>query len=216
MEHLRSRPHPTRSPSPADPEAPGLLHELKRVFWLMSGVVALLWVAEIVDAVVFDGGLDKFGIHPRSGFGLVGVVTSPLLHGDFGHLASNTVGLLMFGTLVALWSRREFALVALASVLVGGLGVWLIGEGNSNHIGASGVVFGYFGYVLARGWYERKFWSITVSIFIALMFGGLLAGAVPGLAGWGISWEGHLFGLLGGVLVARRFKAKSSRPASLR
>jgi membrane associated rhomboid family serine protease len=213
MEHLRSRPHPTRSPSRAEPEAPGLLHEFKRVFWLMFGVVALLWVVEIVDAVVFDGALDKFGIHPRSGFGLVGVVTSPLLHGGFGHLASNTVGLLMFGTLVALWSRREFALVALASLLVGGLGVWLFGESNSNHIGASGVVFGYFGYVLARGWYERKFLSITISIGIALMFGGLLAGAIPGLAGWGISWEGHLFGLIGGVLVARRFKAKVARSA---
>lgn len=174
---------------------------------MMFGVVAMLWAVEIVDAAVFKGGLDEFGIHPRSGLGLVGVLTSPLLHGGFGHLASNTVGLLMFGSLVALWSRREFLLVALASLLVGGLGVWLIGESNSNHIGASGLVFGYFGYVLARGWYERKFLSMTISIGIALMFGSLLAGAIPGLAGWGISWEGHLFGLIGGVLVARRFKA---------
>jgi membrane associated rhomboid family serine protease len=211
MEHLRSRPHPTRSPAPVEPEKPGLLHELKRVVWLMLGVVTLLWVTEIVDARILDGALDEFGIHPRTGFGLIGVVTSPLLHADFGHLASNTVGLLLFGTLVALWSRREFALVSLASLLIGGLGVWLIGETNSNHIGASGLVFGYFGYVLARGLYERKFVSLTISIGIALMFGGLLAGAIPGLAGWGISWEGHLFGLIGGVLVARRFKAKSSR-----
>jgi membrane associated rhomboid family serine protease len=213
MEHLRSRPHPTRVPSTPEPEKPGLLHELERVVWLMFGVVALLWVAEIVDAVAFDGSLDRFGIHPRSGVGILGVLTSPLLHGGFGHLASNTVGLLMFGTLVAMWSRREFALVALASVLVGGLGVWLIGERNSTHIGASGVVFGYFGYVLARGWYERKFVSIALSICIALTFGSLLTGAIPGLAGWGISWEGHLFGLIGGVLVARRFRTKSSRAA---
>lgn len=211
MEHLRSRPHPTRLPSPPEPAKPGLFFELEQVVVLMCGMVATLWAVEIVDAVVFQGGLDEFGIHPRSGFGLVGVLTSPLLHGGYGHLASNTVGLLMFGTLVALWSRREFALVTLASLVVGGLGVWLIGESGSNHIGASGLVFGYFGYVLTRGWYERKFWSISVSIVIALMFGSLLTGAIPGLAGWGISWEGHLFGLIGGVLVARRLKAK---PAS--
>jgi membrane associated rhomboid family serine protease len=190
-----------------------LFAELKRVFWLMFGVVAVLWVAEIVDDVAFKGLLDNLGIQPRTLFGLIGVGAHPLLHAGYGHLVSNTVGLLLFGTLVALWSRREFALVALSSVLVGGVGVWLIGESGSNHVGASGLVFGYFGYVLMRGWYERKFWSIVLSIGIALMFGGVLSGAIPGLAGGGISWECHLFGLLGGVLVARRFKAKSSRPA---
>jgi membrane associated rhomboid family serine protease len=211
MEHLRARPHPTRSPASAEPQAPGFFAKLKQVAWLMIGVLAVLWTVEILDAVVFDGALDNLGIRPRSVFGLVGVVASPLLHGGFGHLVSNTVGFLLFGTLVAMWSRREFALVSLASLLVGGLGVWLIGESNSIHIGASGLVFGYFGYVLTRGWYERKFLSMSISILIALTFGSVLTGAIPGLAGFGISWEGHLFGLIGGVLVARRLKADPTR-----
>jgi membrane associated rhomboid family serine protease len=152
-------------------------------------------------------------VHPRTLFGLIGVVASPLLHADLYHLLSNTAGLLIFGTLVLLWSRKEFAAVTVASTLIGGLGVWLVGASGSIHIGASGVVFGYFGYVLMRGWYERKPLSIIISIVVAWMFGSLLASAIPGLAGPGISWEGHLFGMLGGVLVARRFKALRERIA---
>ncbi|WP_219908088.1 rhomboid family intramembrane serine protease [Enhygromyxa salina] len=183
-----------------------MLDELKFVCKLMAGTLAALWGLEIVDTLVFHGLLDLFGIHPRSTFGLIGILASPLLHGDFYHLLSNTVGLLIFGTLVLLWGRKEFALVTASSVLIGGLGVWLIGETGTVHIGASGVIFGYFGYVLTRGWYERKLLSIIISVVIAFMFGSMLSGAIPGLAGCGISWEGHLFGLLGGVLVARRLR----------
>lgn len=178
----------------------------------MGGILAVLWGLEIVDALVFGGLLDFLGVHPREAFGLLGILASPFLHGGFGHLLSNTAGLLIFGTLVLMWGRKEFAAVTVASALIGGLGVWLVGASGSIHIGASGVIFGYFGYVLTRGWYERKPLSIIVSIGIALFFGGLLSGVVPWLAGPGISWEGHLFGLLGGVLVARRYKVAQRTP----
>lgn len=208
MQSLRSRPAPGRSYSlDAAPEQNGLLTELKLVAKTMGVILAVLWGLEIVDELLFAGMLDWFGVHPRTLFGLIGVLASPLLHGDLYHLLSNTAGLLIFGSVVLLWSRKEFAAVTVASMLIGGLGVWLIGASGSVHIGASGVVFGYFGYVLMRGWYERKPLSIIISIAVAWMFGSLLAGAIPGLAGPGISWEGHLFGMLGGVLVARRFKA---------
>lgn len=185
--------------------------ELRAVIKILAVTLALLWTAEIVDALVFAGGLDALGIHPREPLGLIGVLTWPFLHGSFGHLASNTVALLIFGGLTLMYGRREFFAVALVSTILGGLGVWLVGASGSVHIGASGVCFGLFGYLLFRGFYERKFVSIALSVLVAFGFGGLLAGAVPGLAMPGISWEGHFFGLLGGVLVARRFKRVRER-----
>lgn len=212
MESLRSRPGSNRSYSLGTaPEQKGLLTELKLVAKTMGVILAVLWGLEIVDELLFSGMLDLFGVRPRTLFGLIGVVASPLLHADLYHLLSNTAGFLIFGSVVLLWSRKEFAAVTVTSMLIGGLGVWLIGASGSVHIGASGVVFGYFGYVLMRGWYERKALSIIISLAAAWMFGSLLAGAIPGLAGPGISWEGHLFGMLGGVLVARRFKAQRLR-----
>lgn len=190
---------------------PGLGAELRAIIKILGATLALLWAVEIVDAVVFAGALDVFGIHPREPLGLIGVLTWPLLHGGFAHLASNTVALLIFGTLTLMWGRREFFAVTLASTLVGGLGVWLVGAAGSVHIGASGVCFGLFGYLLFRGFYERKFASVILSLCVAFVFGGTLAGAVPGMAMPGVSWEGHLFGLLGGILVARRFKRLRAR-----
>jgi membrane associated rhomboid family serine protease len=191
--------------------SPSFTQELGFIIKTLAITLGLLWGLELVDTLVFEGGLDNFGIHPREPIGLIGVVTWPFLHGGFGHLLSNTIALLIFGTLVLMWGRAEYFKVALVSTLVGGLGTWLVGATNSVHVGASGVVFGLFGYLLARGFYERKFGSVILSIVIAVAFGGTLSGAVPGLAGPGISWEGHLFGLLGGVLVARRFKRLRER-----
>ena len=208
MRQLRSRPDPKRLGSSIPDPEPGLGDELKFIVKTIGATLALLWGLELADQLVFAGGLDAFGIHPREVWGLLGILASPLLHGGFGHLSSNTVGLLVFGTLTLMWGRREFLWVTLASTLIGGLGTWLIGATGSVHIGASGVVFGYFGYVLARGFYERKFMSIVVSLVVGVMFGSMVFGAVPGMAGPGISWECHLFGLIGGVLVARRLQRK--------
>jgi membrane associated rhomboid family serine protease len=184
--------------------------ELKRIIRTLAVCLGVLWALELTDLLVLDGSLDAFGIRPREPVGLIGVLTWPFLHGGLGHLLSNTIGLLLFGTLVMMWSRREFFTVMLVSTIVGGLGVWLVGASGSNHIGASGVCFGAFGYLLARGFYERKFGSVLLSLVIGIFFGGMLAGAVPGMSMPGISWEGHLFGLLGGVLVARRLRRKKS------
>lgn len=182
--------------------------ELKRVAKTLALCLAVLWAIELTDLLLLAGALDAYGIRPREPLGLIGVLTWPFLHGGLGHLMSNTIALALFGSLVLMWGRREFWLVALISTIVGGLGVWLVGTADSVHVGASGVCFGCFGYLLARGFYERKFGSTLLSVVIAIVFGGTLAGAVPGLAMPGISWEGHLFGLLCGVLVARRQKRR--------
>lgn len=185
--------------------------ELKRIVKTLVACLAVLWALELTDVLLLAGSLDAFGIRPREPLGLIGVLTWPFLHGGLAHLLSNTIALCLFGTLVLMWGRREFWLVALVSTIVGGLGVWLVGASGSVHVGASGVCFGLFGYLLARGFYERKFGSVLLSLAIAILFGGTLAGAVPGIAMPGISWEGHLFGLLGGVLVARRLKRARAR-----
>ncbi len=191
------------------PKPASLSQELSLVVRTLVGFLGVLWLCEIVDQSIFHGGLDRFGVQPREVEGLLGLVTAPFLHGGYPHLISNTVGLLLLGGLLLLWSRREFWLVTIASTLVGGLGTWLVGMDGSVHIGASGVLFGFFGYLLLRGWFERKFGAMALSLVVGWLFGSMASGMVPGLAGLGISWEEHLFGFLGGVLMAWRWRKKT-------
>jgi membrane associated rhomboid family serine protease len=158
-------------------------------------------VIELVDEVAYAGSLDRFGIHPRDVGSAWGILVAPLLHAGWLHLASNSGPFLVLGWLVLLRGIRDFVVVTLCAVLIGGLGVWLFGAANSVHIGASGVVFGYLGYLLARGYFERSMWSVIVAIVAGILYGGVLWGLLPGQRG--ISWEGHLFGLFGGITAAR-------------
>ena len=105
----------------------------------------------------------------------------------------------------------DFLLVTVLAILIGGLGVWLIGASNSIHIGASGLVFGYLGYLLARGYFERSFWSMALALVAGLLYGGVLFSVLPGQRG--ISWEGHLFGLIGGIVAARLLTTSNSADA---
>jgi membrane associated rhomboid family serine protease len=174
--------------------------EVKTQAKILGGFVGLLWVIQIVNAVLGQS-LDVFGVHPRSIFGLVGVVFAPLLHASFTHLIANTLPLLVLGWFVMLRRTRDWFTVSALAALVGGLGTWLIGSAQSVHVGASVLIFGYLGHLLSRGIFERKVWPILGSIAVFLMYGGALWGVMPGQIG--ISWEGHLFGFLGGVLAAR-------------
>ncbi|WP_437290560.1 rhomboid family intramembrane serine protease [Sorangium sp. So ce406] len=189
-----------------------ITRELKLHATLLGGFVALLWAIEIIDFLVFRGSLDALGIRPRTVPGLVGIALAPLLHGSFAHLAANTLPFLGLGWLIMLRKTSDLVLVTLLSALVGGLGVWLIGSPSSVHIGASGVIFGYFGFLLLRGWFERSAVSIALSLGVGLFYGGMIWGVLP--TRMGISWEGHLFGFLGGVLAARllagRLRARSA------
>ncbi|MCA0144519.1 rhomboid family intramembrane serine protease [Blastococcus sp. LR1] len=175
--------------------------EDRRAGLLTLAVLAgVMWVAEIVH-VVLGGRLDLLGIEPREVDGLTGVVLAPFLHADFGHLAGNTVPFLVLGAVVALSGLARLLAVTVIVALVGGLGTWLFGADGSLHIGASGVVFGFAAYLVARGLFDRRLHYLAIGLLVAIVYGGTLLGGL--LPSPGISWQGHLFGAVGGVLAAR-------------
>ena len=175
----------------------------------LGALVGVMWVSEAVD-VVLDGRLDTLGIEPRQVDGLSGVVLAPFLHGGFGHLIGNTVPFVLLGAVVALSGLARLLAVTAVVTVVGGLATWLVAPGDTVHLGASGVVFGYAAYLIARGVFDRRLRSIAVGVLVALVYGTtLLFGLVPRP---GVSWQGHLFGALAGVLAARLL-APPRRPA---
>lgn len=171
---------------------------MKAGLQLLLLFIALLWTTHLANAMT-DYSLNAYGIMPRARGGLWGIPLSPLLHKDWSHLASNTLPLLALGGLVAARGARTLAPAALIIILLGGLGVWIAGR-SAIHIGASGLVFGLFGYLVALGWYERSPLSIIVAIAVVAVYGGIIFGALP-QSGF-ISWEAHLFGLMAGVVAA--------------
>jgi membrane associated rhomboid family serine protease len=163
-------------------------------------MVLLMWGLEVLDTAL-DNRLDRHGIEPRELDGLDGVVAAPFLHVGFGHLIGNTVPLVVMGLVIALEGPARLIGVTLIAGLVSGVGTWLIGPADSIHLGASGVVFGYATYLIARGLFNRRPMSLAIGAAVALLWGGaLLAGLEPRE---GISWQGHLFGAIGGVVAAR-------------
>jgi len=181
-------------------EVRGLVREVKTQVAILASLVGLMWAIEIVDFFL-GGALNSFGIIPRSFIGLRGVLFAPFLHGNFAHLIANTVPFLTLGWFVMLRRTSDFFGVTAIAMVVGGLGTWLIAPANTVHIGASGVIFGYLGFLISRGYFERSFGSMLCSIIIGLAYGGLIWGVLPGQLG--ISWQGHLFGFIGGILAAR-------------
>lgn len=172
----------------------------ERLFTLVL-LIGFLWLLEIVDALIFRQRLNGFGIQPRHLFSIWHIYTAPFLHGSIGHLAANTGPLFVLGWLVIARGEDYFWRVTFLCATVAGLGVWLLAPYNSVHIGASGVIFGYFGFLLVRGYLERSPSAVLVAVLVALFYGGMLIGVLPGQTG--VSWQGHLFGFIGGVLSAR-------------
>ena len=186
--------------SGSPPPAAEVRREFLRQAAILAGVVALLWLLELVDLLIFRGRLDALGIRPRSLDGLRGILFAPFLHANFAHLAANTIPFVVLGWLVMLRSTSDFFVVAAVSAVTSGLGAWLLGGPRTVHVGISGVIFGFLGYLLARGIYERRLGSILLALIALLLYGGALWGVLPLRAG--VSWQGHLFGFLGGWLVA--------------
>ena len=172
---------------------------MKLSFQVLLAIVAAMWAVEVVNTLLGHR-LDEYGILPRTTDGLIGIPLAPFLHAGVGHVLSNTLPLLALGSLTVVQTKRAFIGATLFIVLVGGAGVWLIGR-SDYHVGASGLVFGYFGFLVARGWFERRFFTILMAVALLVLYGGLLLGALP-TQGF-VSWEGHLCGLLAGALAAR-------------
>lgn len=175
--------------------------------------VGLLWLIEVIDTLLSNR-LDAEGIRPGDPDGLSGVVFAPLLHGGWGHLLANSVPLLVLGFLLLLSGVRRWLSVTAVVWVVGGLGTWVLGGAGTVHIGASGLVFGWLVYLILRGAFSRRAGQIAVGVLVLLVYGGLLWGVLPSQPG--VSWQGHLFGALGGGLAAYWFASGDRRSVATR
>lgn len=189
--------------------AGSIARELKTQAIVLGGFIALIWTLEIVDLLFLGGALNVYGVRPRSIIGLRGILFAPFLHGGLAHVAANTIPFLTLGWLIMLRETKDFFVVTAVTMLIGGLGTWLIGSTNSIHIGASGLVFGYLGFLLLRGYFERSVPAILFSLIVGLLYGGMIWGVLP--LQFGVSWQGHLFGFVGGGLAARLLAKRKRR-----
>ncbi len=173
--------------------------ERKAALQVLVAMVALMWVLEIVD--VAAGDLDRFGIQPREVGSLPEIVSAPFLHVGFGHLIGNTIPFLAMGAAIALAGLARLLAVTGVVGLVSGAGVWLFAGSGTVHLGASGLVFGFAAYLISRGFFSRRIGELALGAVVVAVWGlTLLTGLVPQDR---VSWQGHLFGAVGGVIAAR-------------
>jgi membrane associated rhomboid family serine protease len=151
--------------------------------------------------------ITKFGIVPRTSYGLVGIITAPFLHGSLRHLVSNTIPLLVFLFMMNHFYPKKIIPVVLFTIIVGGLLVWLLGR-NASHIGASGLVYGLAAFLIANGFIEQKFVPLLISFAVIILYGGMIWGVFPSVYRY-VSWESHLFGAIAGVLISYILKNKA-------
>lgn len=171
--------------------------------------IGVVWGVSLFALLVAPQLVSLLAVVPRRLDGLPGVLGMPFVHDSLGHLMANTVPLIVFGLMLVVRGQRYFLGVALAVALLGGLALWAFGR-NAMHIGASGVVFGLFGFLVVRGLYERRLTSIAVTVLVTFSYGAsMLIGIVPTTGP--ISWEAHLFGLLAGIVTARAAYALDKR-----
>jgi membrane associated rhomboid family serine protease len=178
---------------------------------IIAAFTGVLYLTEAVDTLL-GGALDADGIWPRRLDGLSGILWAPLLHRGWQHLVANTVPVLVLGFFALAGGIRQFVAVTAIVWLVGGFGTWLTGSPGV-HLGASILIFGWLVFLLARGFFARSPAQILLAVALFVMWGGVLWGVLPGTVG--ISWEGHLFGALGGLIAAQRL-ARADRHGSRR
>ena len=180
--------------------------DFKRFGWV-AFLLGLIWAVQAVNLLTGYALNSWLGVIPRALRGLDGVVFMPLLHGSVSHAVSNSVPLLVLGGLMTATARRDLAAASAVIVILGGLGVWLFGR-TALHVGASGLIFGWFGYLVARGLVERRIVPVLTAAAVVLAYGSLIWGVLPGTPG--VSWEAHLFGALSGVIAAFLFRERTS------
>jgi membrane associated rhomboid family serine protease len=195
---MTAAPAPARSP---------LTEDRIRGLALVAGMVVVMWVIEVVDSL--GAHLDNDGIHPHDVDGLPGIALAPFLHAGWGHLIGNTIPFLVLGFTIALGGLARTAAVTVIVALVAGLGTWVFAPAHTNHIGASGVVFGFATYLVARGIFSRRPVHFLVGLIVLAIYGTTLLFALVPTPG--ISWQGHLFGAIGGVVAARVIHATTRR-----
>lgn len=185
----------------------------QRAAVLTGGFAVLLWLLEIVD-VASGHPLDAYGVQPRSDDGLVGVAVAPMLHFGFDHLVGNTVPVLVLGFLTLATGVARGLLATAIIWVIGGLGVWIFAQPGTNHAGASVLIFGWIVFLVVRGFLNRRPTEILIGVAVFLLYSGALLGVLPGQPG--VSWQGHLFGAVGGVVAARALSRPPDRYDALR
>lgn len=161
-----------------------------------GGFLALIWAVFILQ--LFFPWLQGFGIHPLDINGLPMIFTSPLLHANLEHIISNSLPGALFAYLIGYSGKRVFWEVTTFVLLIGGLGTWVFGGIGTNHIGASGLVYGWLAYLLVRGFFNRSIGQILTGLILGFFYSGLIWGVLPGTEG--VSWQAHLFGAIGGIV----------------
>ena len=165
-------------------------------------LIITIWVVEIINIVTHRFFL-QYGILPRSIDGIFGIILHPFIHGSIQHIMSNSIPLFVLGFIVAIEGKFEFFKITLFIIIVGGFLLWLFGR-NSYHIGASLLIFGYFGFVIVNAFHKKTASSIFAALITIFLYGGLIYGLIP--VNSHISWEGHLFGLIAGIMAVKVFR----------
>ncbi len=178
---------------------------------LLVVIVAVMWVVEVINSLDNQALDSDGGIRARNLSHLWSIFTAPFLHVTFGHLIANTIPFVFMGAIIALRGAARLALVTLIVIVIGGLGTWLISPSGSLTVGASGVVFGYAAYLLARGFFDRSALEVLTGAIVGAVWGGaLLSSLVPH---YGVSWQGHACGAVGGVVAAWLLASRQPRKA---
>jgi len=179
-----------------------LLEKLNTQVTILGSIVAILWIVQILNAEFLAGRLNYYGgIHPHTSMGITNIFFAPFLHGSYTHLIANIVPLITLAWLIMLRGFRDFFFVSAVTIIVSGLGIWFFGSPGSIHIGASGLIFGYFGFLLLRSIFDFSILSVIFALTAGFLYSGLIWGILP--SDPDVSWEAHLFGFLGGILAAQ-------------
>lgn len=171
-------------------------------------LVILIWAIFLVE-YTFSLDFSKFGVVPRTIFGLRGIVLSPFIHGNIFHILSNTLPLLILGGLLFYFYRDKAYYVLFLSIVLSGIGTWLIGRGNTAHIGISGVIYSFATFIVFAGFYKKRILSILISVAVIILYGGLIWGLLPGRVN--VSFEGHIAGAASGFFLAWILYKKKER-----
>ena len=183
---------------------------MKSKIFIALFITVFIWIVFLLDFIIpID--FVKFGIQPRTFSGLFGIVFAPFLHASWGHILSNTLPLFFLTLALFVFYEKQGITVWALSAIIGGILVWLFARPHSVHVGASGVIFSLVGFLIASGFFRKNIKSILISLLIAIVYGGILLGM--GFFRKGVSWEGHLFGLIAGVFLAFVFGRKSKKTA---
>lgn len=175
---------------------------------VVVGLIVLMWILETVNWL-FGGPFYEYAIRPWSPGDIGHIFTAPFLHWGFGHLVANTLPMLILGSLVAFSGLSRFAATSLIVIIVSGLGVWLFTPPGAQVAGASGLIFGYFGFLVLRGIIERKTVDIVIMICVVIFYGSMIFGVLPQTQG--VSWQAHLFGFIGGLIAAVMVPTRQKR-----